>query len=87
MYNIYTILQRIQIIFQFYKLLHATKYVMRSSKMSPKLEKKNPPQFSFPMYASISELYYAETPINIECMVPEIISILVMLKTINYKGN
>ena len=37
------------------------------------LEKtKTKTQFSFQMYATLLELYYAETPIKIEHMVPEI---------------
>ena len=46
---------------------------MQSSKMSQNSKKTHTKtQFSFQMYATLLELYYAETPIKIEHMVPEI---------------
>ena len=48
--------------------------------------KKIKTPFSFSVYAWILDLNHVENPIQIEHTVPEIV-ILVMLKTIKYKGN
>ena len=47
---------------------------------------KNQNSVPFPLYEAILGLYYAANHNKIEHMVPEI-AILVMLKTIQYKGN
>ena len=59
--------------------------LMRSSKINLNTNKLKT-QFPLSLYASHSELYFAENPIKIKHTVPEI-GFLVMLKTIKYKEN
>ena len=55
--------------------------------MIPKSKMKIKYQFSFSVYAPISELYYAVNPDKIEHNGSRDIASLVMLKITKYKGN
>tara|TARA_B110000881_G_C18535477_1_gene495536 strand:+ start:441 stop:617 length:177 start_codon:yes stop_codon:yes gene_type:complete len=53
-----------------YSIIICYYYAIRQNESELEKNKNN---FSFPLYAPVSDIYYAEIPIKIKRMVPEIV--------------